>query len=735
MVTRIEGTPIQLPTTRLPTSALGFQVNQGEGAIRPLGNGIVEAEGQLRNGEQAKIVFNNETNQFTIFAGNEPGRPASNLELQYLQQHFATSNVPDAQGFAQLIEMTRAVPGAASGQPPIGINGGGGGYPLPGDGFNPGGLPPGPTSPYPQQLPGMDAQMMERQQFGQACAVLATHFQQAGGGFFSGGTIDMNELYAAAQGRKGPEVQQAAAFLVSHPQYVQELETRGKASPDGKISLKDLSLEIGQLGRESQLNQLRYDGRLPAFQQSLATLTAYMPAVDKAGSFFSLRDGKFSMKDLNAVAGGNYPPDVRQAALFLATNPDLFRLADTGAYGGTMHSGARPDGVVSMNDLQVLQGQLANMRSGMPTTGINPGGWQNPGFFPSQGGVSGVGGWQNPGFAGGGYVPGMVPGMGLPGFNPFNQGVNVQTPDGQIHNTQKEKTHAKVRGFLGVLKMIPGVGNAINAVETLVGVPKTIGTWLNPTKSLGDKLKATADLGVHALGILPGWNMVSGGYDIAQGIGRNMKWNAIEQQQLGAQLGGLPPYQFNGGGYPMQYPGLMQQGYGDMGMGVPGVGMGVPGLGMPGLGVPGMGFNPFNQGVNVQTADGQIHNTHTEKTHAKARGFLGLLKMIPGVGNAINAVETLVGVPKTIGTWLNPTKSFGDKLKATADLGIHALGILPGWNMVSGGYDIAQGIGRNMKWNAIEQQQLGAQLGNGLPPFQFNPGAYPMQYQPQYAMA
>src|SRR5262249_53528789 len=146
----------------------------------------------------------------------------------------------------------------------------------------------------------------------------------AGGtSFFGHGTIDMNELYAAAQGRRGGlAVQQAASWLLQRPQYVAELETPGSATPDGKISPKDLSLELTSLDREQQLERLRFDPRLPELEQSVATLRGCLPLLDHAGgSLFDGPDGRFSKKDLDAViTGTQFPPELRRAAFFMSMN-------------------------------------------------------------------------------------------------------------------------------------------------------------------------------------------------------------------------------------------------------------------------------------------------------------------------------------------------------------------------------------------------------------------------------
>src|SRR3954471_9373749 len=49
-----------------------------------------------------------------------------------------------------------------------------------------------------------------------------------------GDGIDQNDLYLAAQGAKGPEVQQAAQWMLAHPQYIAQLDTaKDGKNPDG----------------------------------------------------------------------------------------------------------------------------------------------------------------------------------------------------------------------------------------------------------------------------------------------------------------------------------------------------------------------------------------------------------------------------------------------------------------------------------------------------------------------
>lgn len=219
-----------------------------------------------------------------------------------------------------------------------------------------------------RELP--DFRQTERAQFGQAVRTLQQHFSEIDGfSLFGGGTIDMNELYAAAQGQKGgPEVQQAARFLLSHPELLAELDTSAHGgTPDGKISMGDIETKVSSLDREQQVQRLRYDPRLPEFQQTVSTIAQYLPLLDTAGGFFNFGpDGKISKEDLDAViTGTQYPPELRRAAFFLSMNPDLMGMLDTAAHGGNA------DGVISAEDIGALSSQLQNVRSALP-----------PPFFP-----------------------------------------------------------------------------------------------------------------------------------------------------------------------------------------------------------------------------------------------------------------------------------------------------------------------------------------------------------------
>jgi hypothetical protein len=224
---------------------------------------------------------------------------------------------------------------------------------------------PSPSTGTVTQQPTFAPQQATQDEFelAQATQTLLANFKQASGSFFGGGTIDMNDLYAAANGQRGPQVQQAAQFLLQHPAMVQALDARKNGQLDGKISQNDLKLAMNDAVRQVQVDQLRYDPRLSTFAQSVATLANYAPMADTAAhSIFSGADGKISQNDLNHVITGNqYPPELRQAAFFLTMNPDLMQMIDTANKGG------QPDGIISRNDLQVMLGQLQNVQSTLPS--------------------------------------------------------------------------------------------------------------------------------------------------------------------------------------------------------------------------------------------------------------------------------------------------------------------------------------------------------------------------------
>lgn len=207
------------------------------------------------------------------------------------------------------------------------------------------------ATPLPQPMQPVNT---DRAQFRDAVATLKANFGDLRGGFLGmSDTIDMNELYKAAQSGN-PQVAQAARFLLAHPEMLGELDTaRHGGDTDGKISLSDIDSQLGSLDREQQVRHLMTDPRLGQFAQSLQTIATHGDRVDTAGFFNIFRDGKISMEDLNRVAGdASAPMELRQAALYMAANPDLWSVVDTAAEGG------RRDGLVSSNDINAFWRQL-----------------------------------------------------------------------------------------------------------------------------------------------------------------------------------------------------------------------------------------------------------------------------------------------------------------------------------------------------------------------------------------
>lgn len=210
------------------------------------------------------------------------------------------------------------------------------------------------ATPLPQPMQPVNT---DRAQFRDAVATLKANFGDLRGGFLGmSDTIDMNELYQAAQSGN-PQVAQAARFLLAHPEMLGELDTaRHGGRTDGKISLSDIDSQLGSLDREQQVRHLMTDPRMGQFAQALQTIAAHGDRVDDAGFFNLFKDGKISMDDLNRIAGdGSAPMELRQAALYMAGNPDLWSIVDTAAEGG------RRDGVVSANDINAFWRQLKNV--------------------------------------------------------------------------------------------------------------------------------------------------------------------------------------------------------------------------------------------------------------------------------------------------------------------------------------------------------------------------------------
>lgn len=213
-----------------------------------------------------------------------------------------------------------------------------------------------PTNNLPQQPAGPS----EREQFRTAVNTLKANFGDLKGGFFDD-TIDMNELYRAAQSGN-PQVREAARFLLAHPEMLGELDVaRHGGGTDGKISMSDIDTQLGRLDREQALRSLVTDPRASEFASSLQTLNQYWGALDTAGGFLNFgKDGKVSQDDLNAIAGNpRAPAELRRAALFMSLNQDLWGLVDVAAEGGNK------DGVVSVKDLEAFNTQLQNVVNDM----------------------------------------------------------------------------------------------------------------------------------------------------------------------------------------------------------------------------------------------------------------------------------------------------------------------------------------------------------------------------------
>jgi hypothetical protein len=110
--------------------------------------------------------------------------------------------------------------------------------------------------------------------------------------------------------------------------------------------------------------------------------------------------------------------------------------------------------------------------------------------------------------------------------------------------------------------------------------------------------------------------------------------------------------------------------------------------------------------------------------------------MMPGVGNVINGIDFVRDIGKGLSTWGNPNKTFGEKLKASADLLFHGAGMFV--PQVGGAYDMAQGAVRmgegvmRMGGGAFNPMMYGGFNPGVLPPFNYAGAGIPNMYNMQY---
>ncbi|MBI3185994.1 MAG: hypothetical protein HYZ28_27985 [Myxococcales bacterium] len=289
-----------------------------------------------------------------------------------------------------------------------------------------------------------------------------------------------------------------------------------------------------------------------------------------------------------------------------------------------------------------------------------------------------------------------------------------------------ETGRAAGRTLLGGLKMIPVVGNILNGIDFIRDLGKAGATWLDPTRSFGEKLKAGTDLLFHGAGMLV--PQVGGAYDMAQGVARMGAAAAAR-----SQLNQLPPFQPDFGAYPPAYP--MQYAPPAMGPGYAPPLYGPPAydpLGTQQYGAPLYGRQAYGPDYAPPLYGPQAYPPAEDQVAKKAvtggaRAVVGALKMIPVVGNVLNGIDFLRDIGKAAVTWLNPFKSFGEKMKVGADLLAHGAGVFV--PQIGGVYDMVQGTARVGKAFSehVEQSRW------ALPAYRFDNGGYPPVYPMQYA--
>ncbi len=155
------------------------------------------------------------------------------------------------------------------------------------------------------------------------------------------------------------------------------------------------------------------------------------------------------------------------------------------------------------------------------------------------------------------------------------------------------------------------------------------------------------------------------------------------------------------------------------------------------------GFNPYQYPMNMPPMlNGRMPGMPGYETpigqaaKGAGRGIIGFLKMMPVVGNVLNGIDFIRDIGKGLSTWANPTKTFGEKIKSTADLLFHGAGMFV--PQVGGAYDMAQGAVRVGEGMMRMGGGMGMGMGMGmrspfgmLPPFNYAMNGLPNMYAMQ----
>lgn len=212
------------------------------------------------------------------------------------------------------------------------------------------------------------------------------------------GQLAKNDLNAIASGNYPPDLKEAAQFFLQNPDLFDRMGTpdflAGTLVNLGGIDrLKaEIQKEVDAAGVTPNAKAPRPPpGRAstppPATQAStpppaastahastgtvhprklealehLDTLKEYFAMAESAGAFLGIRDGQLAMNDLRAIASGNYPADLKEAAQFFIQNPDLFdRMGTPGFLTGTL---------VNMGGIDRLKAEIQNEVDAAGVTG------------------------------------------------------------------------------------------------------------------------------------------------------------------------------------------------------------------------------------------------------------------------------------------------------------------------------------------------------------------------------
>lgn len=167
----------------------------------------------------------------------------------------------------------------------------------------------------------------------------AHELTQPDAAYLPDGLVSADDLRAVAYDTTGtytPQEQEAAKYLLDHPELWRMLDTANSDGPtdDGLVSQNDVDAAMDSPLLENP-DAVPYANSADPYGESMETLKTDFATFDRAGDG-GKDDGQVSMNDLIAVGygqQGDYSPEQRAAARYLLDHTELFHAMDTDGDG------------------------------------------------------------------------------------------------------------------------------------------------------------------------------------------------------------------------------------------------------------------------------------------------------------------------------------------------------------------------------------------------------------------